>query len=82
MADNEKDIRKRVEEELDKIRPRLQMDGGDVTLVAIEDNVVKVKLEGACKGCPMSAITLQMGVEQMLKKAIPQIKSVEAVNTD
>jgi Fe-S cluster biogenesis protein NfuA len=53
------------------------MDGGDITLISIEDdNTVKVRLEGACRGCPMSAMTLQMGVERVIKEAIPEIKAV------
>jgi Fe-S cluster biogenesis protein NfuA len=79
---NAEEIKKKVEEEIAKIRPRLQADGGDIKLVGIEDNVVKVELEGACKGCPMSSVTLSMGVERAIKKAIPEIKSVEAVNAN
>ena len=69
----------KVKEELNKIRPFLQMEGGDVELVAIEDDVVKVRLKGACCGCPMSTITLKQGIERKLKEAIPGLKSVEAV---
>ncbi len=64
---------------IDKIRPLLQADGGDVEFVSLEDGVVKVKLKGACMGCPSALITLKMGIEAELKKAIPEIKSVEAV---
>lgn len=72
--------RKRVEEVIDRIRPFLRRDGGDVELVDItEDNVVKVKLVGACGVCPMSIMTLKGGIEAELKKAIPELKSVQAV---
>ncbi|HEY83220.1 MAG TPA: NifU family protein [Dehalococcoidia bacterium] len=64
---------------LDKIRPQLAADGGDVELVEVSDGTVKVKLTGACAGCPMSALTLQMGIERILKQEIPEIKEVIAV---
>ena len=65
---------------LDRVRPMLQRDGGDVQLVNItDDNIVKVKLTGACGSCPMSAMTLKNGVEAELKKSVPEIKAVEAV---
>lgn len=64
---------------LDKIRPALQADGGDVELVAIEGGVVKVALQGACRGCPMSQLTLANGVERVLKEALPEVERVEAV---
>jgi Fe-S cluster biogenesis protein NfuA len=73
-------IRDQVEEIINQIRPNLQADGGDIELVDVsEDGVVKVKLQGACHGCPGAAMTLKMGVERMLKKSIPQIKYVENV---
>ncbi|MFP4347904.1 MAG: NifU family protein [Thermodesulfobacteriota bacterium] len=63
---------------LDKIRPALQRDGGDVELVDIsEDGVVKVRLQGACAGCPMSQMTLRNGIEKVLKQEIPEVKAVE-----
>jgi len=68
-----------VKEVIEKIRPALQADGGDIELVGVEDGVVKVRLKGACAGCPMSQMTLKMSVEQTLKKEIPEVKSVEAV---
>ena len=69
-----------VQEALDKIRPALQRDGGDVELVEITgEGVVKVKLKGACGGCPMSQMTLKMGIEKVVKQAVPQVKSVESV---
>ena len=72
--------KERVQEVLDQIRPALQADGGDVELVNItEDNVVQVQLVGACRGCPMSQLTLANGVERVLKEHIPEISRVEAV---
>ena len=65
---------------LDKIRPALQADGGDVSLVEVtDDGVVKVQLQGACRGCPMSQLTLANGVERVLKEQIPEVVRVEAV---
>jgi len=72
-------MRERVEKALEKIRPALQGDGGDIELVDVNDGVVKVRLTGACGGCPMSQMTLKMGVERALKQAVPEVKSVEAV---
>ena len=70
----------RVEEVLNKVRPYLQMDGGDIQLVDItEDDIVKVKLTGACHGCPMSQMTLRAGVERALMSELPDVKRVEAV---
>ena len=74
-------MREKVEEVLREIRKGLQMDGGDVELLEVEDGIVKVKLLGACRGCPMSQMTLKMGIEQKLKEAIPEVKSVEEVST-
>lgn len=72
-------MREKVEAILDKIRPLLQADGGDVELVEVNDGVVKVKLTGACMGCPMSTITLQQGIARILKEQIPEVKEVIAV---
>jgi Fe-S cluster biogenesis protein NfuA len=72
--------REKIQNEINKIRPFLQRDGGDVELVEItEDNVVKVKLVGACGTCPMSTMTLKGGIERELKKSVPELKAVEAV---
>lgn len=72
-------MRDRVEAVLDRIRPALQADGGDVELVGIsQDNVVTVRLTGACVGCPMSQLTLKGGIERILKQEIPEVASVEA----
>ena len=68
-----------VEKALEKIRPALQRDGGNIELIDVTDGVVKVKLTGACGGCPMSQMTLKMGVEKVLKQELPEIKRVEAV---
>jgi Fe-S cluster biogenesis protein NfuA len=69
-----------VEDALKDIRPFLQADGGDVMLVDVtDDNIVKVKLTGACGCCPMSQMTLSQGIERQLKKALPDLKSVQAV---
>ena len=72
-------IEKRVEAALAEIKPQIQADGGDIDLVAIENNIVKVRLRGACVGCPMSALTLKAGVERIIKQKVPEIQSVEAV---
>lgn len=72
-------MKEKVEEALNKVRPALVADGGNVELVDVEDGVVKVKLTGACAGCPMSQMTLKMGIERFLKKEIPEIKEVVGV---
>ena len=72
-------MRERVEKSLQKIRPMLQADGGDVELVDVEDGIVKLRLQGACAGCPGAQMTLKMGVERQLKQDIPELKAVEAV---
>ncbi|MFW6005555.1 MAG: NifU family protein [Desulfonatronovibrionaceae bacterium] len=72
-------MKERVMEVLDKIRPSLQADGGDVELVDVDDKgIVKVRLTGACKGCPMSQMTLKNGIERLLLKEIPELKGVES----
>jgi len=73
-------MREKVEEVLNKIRGMLIQEGGNVELVDVsEEGVVKVRLTGACSGCPMSSMTLKMGIERFLKKEIPEIKEVIAV---
>ena len=72
-------MKEKVQKALEKIRPALQADGGDVEFVDYEDGVVKVRLQGACAGCPMSQMTIKNGIEQMLKEEIPEIESVESV---
>ena len=69
----------KVKSVLEKIRPMLQADGGDVELIDVEDGVVKVRLQGACAGCPMSQMTLKQGIERLLTQEIPEIRSVESV---
>ena len=68
-----------VEEVLDSIRPALQADGGDVELVDVDGGVVKVRLTGACGGCPMATMTLKGGIEAALKERIPAVERVESV---
>jgi len=73
-------MKERVEKALEKIRPALQADGGDVQLVNVtEDGVVQLRLRGACAGCPMAMMTLKNGIERRLREEIPEIKKVEAV---
>ena len=73
-------MREKVEQALEKVRPSLQADGGNVELVDVtDDGIVKVRLTGACRGCPMSQMTLKMGIEKVLKEAIPEIKEVQSV---
>ncbi len=72
-------MRKKVEAVLNQIRPALQADGGDVELVDVtKEGVVKVRLVGACAGCPMSTMTLALGIERTLKERVPEVKRVEA----
>lgn len=73
-------MKEQVKQVLDKIRPSLQADGGDVELIDVEDGIVKVRLKGACAGCPMSQMTLKNGIERLLKKEIPEVKSVESAS--
>ena len=75
----EETVKDRVEKALEELRPQLQADGGDIELLGVENGIVKVKMKGACAGCPMSTMTLQWGVENFLKKKIPEIVKVEAV---
>ena len=73
-------MKDRVENVLNEIRPLLQADGGDLELIEVtEDGVVKVRLQGACGACPFSQMTLKMGVEQVLKKKVPEVKEVIAL---
>jgi Fe-S cluster biogenesis protein NfuA len=73
-------MREKVEKAIEKIKPMLEADGGSLELVDIApDGIVKVRLTGACGGCPMSQLTLKMGIERILKKEVPEVKSVEAV---
>ena len=73
-------MREKIEQALDKILPALQRDGGDIELVEVEENgIVKVRLTGACGGCPMSQMTLKQGVERIVKQLVPEVKAVESV---
>ncbi len=73
-------MKEQVEEALKKVRPALQRDGGDIELVSVDENgTVKVRLRGACGSCPMSTMTLKMGVENYLKKTVPEVKEVVQV---
>jgi len=72
-------MREKVEAVLDKIRPALISDGGNVELVDVSDGTVQVRLTGACDGCPMATMTLKMGIEQILRQEIPEVKEVVAV---
>ena len=73
-------MKEEIQKAIDKIKPMLQADGGDVEFVDYEDGVVKVRLQGACAGCPMSQMTLKNGIERMLKQEVPEVTSVESVN--
>jgi len=72
-------VKEKVKEALQELRPQLQADGGDIEFLGFKDGIVKVKLTGACAGCPMSTMTLKMGVEQHLKKKVPEVVEVKAI---
>ncbi|MFH1760754.1 MAG: NifU family protein [bacterium] len=72
-------MKEKVQRVLDVIRPNLQADGGDVELVGVENNIVKVRLKGACGSCPMAMMTLKNGIETRVRQEIPEIESVEQV---
>ena len=75
------DIRDRVEKALETVRPYLETDGGDVKILDINDDmVVRIELQGACGSCPMSTMTLRAGLEESIKRAVPEIRAVEAIN--
>ncbi len=73
-------VQKKVEKALDEIRPNIQADGGDVKLISVDKGIVKVKLQGHCVGCPMSALTLKQGIESHIKQRVPEITKVENVS--
>ncbi|MEE8359386.1 MAG: NifU family protein [Candidatus Omnitrophota bacterium] len=74
------ELKEKVEAALEKARPMLRADGGDVELIDVtDDGIVKVKLTGACGSCPMSQMTLKMGIGKLLRKEVPEIKDIEAV---
>jgi Fe-S cluster biogenesis protein NfuA len=72
-------LKEKIEEVLNQIRPALEADGGNVDLIDVKDGVVSVKLTGACGSCPMSTLTLKMGIERLLKEKIPEVKEVISV---
>ncbi|MDD5008284.1 MAG: NifU family protein [Syntrophorhabdaceae bacterium] len=72
-------MKEKVKAAIEKVRPFLQRDGGDIELIDVQDGIVKVKLQGACGSCPMSMMTLKMGVEKQLKEEIPEVKEVIAI---
>jgi len=72
-------MKEKVKAAIEKVRPFLQRDGGDIELIDVQDGIVKVKLQGACGSCPMSMMTLKMGVEKQLKEEIPEVKEVVAI---
>jgi len=72
-------MREKIKTALEQIRPALLADGGDVHLVDVSNGVVKVKLSGACKGCPMATMTLRQGIERVLKEQVPEVKEVIAI---
>ena len=74
-----KTIKEQVAQCIEDVRPQLQADGGDIELVDVNNGVAKVRLKGACNGCPMSGMTLQYGVVNCIKKRVPEIKKVEVV---
>lgn len=75
----EETFKKQVEETLDKIRPNLQSDGGDVTLIEAKEGIVTVELTGACSGCPMANLTLKMGIEKLLIENVKDFKELKSV---
>jgi len=76
-------MKEKVEAVLNRIRPALQADGGDVELIDVtSDGVVKIRLTGACRGCPLSEMTLKVGIEKTLKQEVPEVKEVVALETE
>jgi Fe-S cluster biogenesis protein NfuA len=77
----EETMKERVEAVINRIRPAVQMDGGDIKLVGVEDGLVKLKLVGACSGCPSSMMTLKQGIERAIRAEVPEVTGVEAVTS-
>ena len=73
-------MKDRVEKVINRIRPAVQMDGGDIELVDVVDGLVKLRLVGSCAGCPSSMMTLKMGIERAIRAEVPEIVGVEAVS--
>ncbi len=83
MNTNKEELTRKVQNVIGQIRPYLQQDGGDIEFIELtDDNTVNVRLLGACGSCPYSTMTLKNGVESAMKKAIPEVKSVEALNLE
>ncbi len=81
MEDNREKLNQKVQNVIEQVRPYLQADGGDINFIEVtDDNIVNVELTGACGACPFSTMTLKNGVEATLKKVIPEIKEVVAIN--
>ena len=72
-------MRDQVEQVINRIRPAVQMDGGDIELVDVLDGIVRLRLVGSCSGCPSSTMTLKMGIERAIRAEVPEIKGVEAI---
>lgn len=72
-------MREKIQAAIDRVRPALQADGGDVELVEVKDGVVSVRLTGACGGCPMATMTLKNGIERTIREEVPEVKEVVAV---
>ncbi len=72
-------MREKIQAAIDRVRPALQADGGDVELVEVKDGVVSVRLTGACGGCPMATMTLKNGIESIIREEVPEVKEVVAV---
>jgi len=72
-------MREKIEAAIDRVRPALQADGGDVELIEVQDGVVSLRLTGACGGCPMATMTLRNGIERIIKEEVPEVKEVVAV---
>lgn len=72
-------MRERVEQVINRIRPAVQMDGGDIELVDVTDGIVKLRLVGSCHGCPSSMMTLKAGIERAIQAEVPEVKGVEAI---
>ena len=79
-SNTEKTFEEKVKDIIESIRPNLQSHGGDIELIAAEDNTVKVRLQGACQGCPGAKMTMKNGIERLLKENIPEVKEVIAVD--
>ena len=72
-------MKEKIQMAIDRVRPALQADGGDVELVGVKDGVVSVRLTGACGGCPMASMTLKDGIERVIREEVPEVKEVIAV---